>query len=100
MLMQLVIQMPDKGVTAINFTVTGFDVTDVLCSALDKTCDWNRIDNKNFHIVIYGGKRKLTNEDTISIKGYQTAREIKMVNVVASNADAEQVAIYNRYKMG
>ena len=100
MLMQLIVQMPDKGVTAINFTVTGFDVTDVLCSALDKVCDWNRVDDKTCHIVIYGGKRKLTNKDVVKLSGYQTAKDIKLTNVVASDADAGNVVIVNRYKRG
>jgi hypothetical protein len=98
--MQLIVQMPEKGVTAINFTVTGFDVTDVLCSALDKVCEWNRVDSKTCHIIIYGGKRKLTNDDVVKISGYQTAKDIKMTNVVASDENANQINIVNRYKRG
>ena len=100
LLAQLIIQMPDKGVTAINFTVTGFDVTDVLCSALDKQCEWNRVDNKTCHIIIYGGKRKLDNSDIVKISGYQTAKEIKIIDVVASDENANQINIVNRYKRG
>ena len=72
MLAQLIVQMPDKGVSALDFTLTGFDVYSIDCSALDKVCDWNKVDSKTCHIIIYGGKRKLTNKDVLKIRGYQT----------------------------
>lgn len=100
LLMQFIVQMPDKGVSAINFTLTGIDVVEISSGIPGKIVDWNKSDNKTCHIVIYGGKRKLTNEDTITIKGYQTAKEVKMIDVVGSTPDGEQVGIYNRYKMG
>ena len=100
LLAQLIIQMTDKGVTAINFTITGFDVTDVLCSALDKQCEWNSVDSKTCHIIIYGGKRKMTNKDVVKLSGYQTAKYVKLIDVVASDENANQVNIVNRYKRG
>ena len=100
MLAQLIVQMPDKGVSAINFTLTGSDVVDVQCSGLDKVCDWNRVDSKTCHVVIYGGKRKLTNKDVLSIRGYQTLAQVKMVNVVASSPEAEAITIANMYRRG
>lgn len=101
MLMQLFIQMPDKGVSAINFTLTGFDVVAVTGELAEgKVLDWNRIDDKTTKFIIYGGRDVIDNSDMIRIDGYQTASSIKIKDCVGASPDAIAISIYNRYKRG
>ena len=98
LLAQLLVQMPEKGISAINFTLTGFDVVSAEINAENKLLEYNRVDNKTTHFIVYGGKDLLTNNDTITISGYHTAKAVKMTNVVGTTPEAIKVDIYNRYK--
>lgn len=98
MLMTLFVQMPEKNVSALNLTISGFDVQEVTTGIPGKTVSWNRVDEKTCHIIIYGGKRVLTNEDRIEIKGYQTDDDVKMKYVTGASQEAEEIKIYNRYR--
>lgn len=97
--MQLIIQMPEKGVSAINFTLTGFDVVGITEVLRDgKESDYNRISDDECKLIVYGGKEVLDNSDKLIITGYQTSREIKLTDVTGASPDAIKVDIYNRYK--
>ena len=100
MLMQLLIQMPDKGASAVNFTLTGFDVVSVESSVREgKIVDWNRIDDKTTKFIVYGlNQDVIDNSDTITVYGYQTERYIKMRDVSGASPDAEHISIVNRYR--
>lgn len=98
MLTQLIIEMPDKGVSAINFTLTGFDVVGVVPVVREgKVCDYNRITEKESKFIIYGGKDVLDNTDKLIVSGYQTAREVKIEDCTGASPEAERVDIFNRY---
>ena len=68
---QIIVQMPDKGISAINFTLVGFDVVGVVSVLREgKTCDYNRITDKETKLIVWGGKDVIDNADKLIITGY------------------------------